>query len=105
GWVDRRQGAAVVAERVDPADALLQHALARAHERLVLPARALDPLAERVHLADELLPLLEEVAEQPQDLVRPPRELEVLARLPDQREHGEERQRRAEHHLAARRVL
>src|SRR2546421_10990121 len=104
-FVDRRERATVVPEGVDLADALLEHALPGPDERLVLPARAVDPLAERVHLADELLPLLEEMPEQAEDLIGPARELEVLARLTDQCEHGEQGQRRAEHDTAARRVL
>src|SRR6266480_1917449 len=104
-FVDRRERATVVPEGVDLADALLEHALPGPDERLVLPARAVDPLAERVHLADELLPLLEEMPEQAEDLVGPARELEVLARLTDQCEHGEQGQRRTEHDTPARCVL
>src|SRR5206468_6394005 len=104
-FVDGGERATVVPEGVDLTDSLLEHALASPDERLVLAARAVDPLAERVHLADELLPLLEEMSEQAEDLVGPARDSEVLARLTDQCEHGEQGQRRAEHDTPARRVL
>src|SRR6266540_1586093 len=97
--------AARSAQLVDLVQGLLEHALARPDHRLVLHACRLDPLAHLLHLALELLPLIGEAAEQGEDLVGCARELEVLDHLPDQREHHEKRDRRAEHDPLLHRIV
>ena len=58
---------------------------------------SVDPLADLLHLALELAPLLGELAQQAEDLVGGAGEAQVLDHLADEREDHEEGERGAEH--------
>ena len=84
---------------------LLQLAPPRAVQVFVGPLRRVEPLADHVELADELAPLLVEAAEHAQDLVGRLLDHEVVVRLADDAEHGEQRERRTEDDLLAQRIV
>ena len=66
---------------------------------------AVEPLLDRVDLVGVLAPLARELAEQLQDLVARLLDHEVVERLADDAEEGEQRERRAQHHLLAHRLV
>src|ERR1700737_422986 len=84
-------------ELVDPAEGPLEGVGAGPGERRVLLAGGVDPLADLLHLALELAPLLRKLAQEAEDLVGGAREAEVLDHLTDERQDDEQGERGAEH--------
>ena len=94
-----------MAERVDPLELALDAPPTGALELFERVRRGLEVATDLVHLLDEAVPLLLEPLQPLEDLVRGATELEVVDRLTDHRQHREQRERRAEHHLGAQRVV
>ena len=108
GLVDQHVGrfdAALLAERLDLCERSLELAATGPGELFELALDRVEPGLHPVHRGGELVPLRSERAEQLQDLVRRLLDHEVVERLADHAEEGEQRQRRAEHDLLREGVL
>ena len=92
-------------EVVDLVELALEHAPAGPGQVVEVAPRGVQGPVQLVHLLHERVPLLRERAQAPEDLTRRPLHAEVVDRLTDHREHGEQRERRTEHELATERVV